>query len=436
MSQESSTKLITYKDLLAKLKDSSDKNHLLLGNGFNNSLGIPTTYEAIFQEMTAIYSPYHNIETMLKNEYNYNLELLLKTLEDNELADNKKDLGSVLYSFLTGSGTHKIKLDFMKATLNIANRGVKDIYKDEANKEKDMRLFLKNFSKYFTLNYDPLFYLLLMKLKDGQQEPLNAIQKTLRIEIEHAHKVGELVMRIGKNQIELKATNKDLFTKAVKHYFSNKWRVADIKKVTTHILKAEKGLSDTEGFEIPNDGFGQDGKEVIPSEPQQILFTSPREEDRRNLYFLHGAFHLIQTQVRKTPCTRKIIKKGTTSFLKRLEDIIYTGKEDTILWVLAGNTEYKKKKIDDRHYLKKCFGALKDLKGRLVILGSSLAENDKHIFDAINNNDGITHVYVSTSEDKDEMKKTMLRAEKVFPDKEHIEYFDYSDMPYSKVQVK
>ena len=74
------TTLLTYCQLLKLLEKNSSPNHLLLGNGFNSSLGIFTDYKNIFQQMKQNYPQYADVEERLKN-YDYDIEQLIKTLK-------------------------------------------------------------------------------------------------------------------------------------------------------------------------------------------------------------------------------------------------------------------------------------------------------------------------------------------------------------------
>ena len=110
-------KLIEYSDLLKILEESDSENHLLLGNGFNSSLGILTTYDNIFEEMKQIYPPYRKVQSNLKQK-DYDIEFLISKLK--ALVKNN--------IFLPEYIENKIKFDFMKATYTIVSRSVKDIY--------------------------------------------------------------------------------------------------------------------------------------------------------------------------------------------------------------------------------------------------------------------------------------------------------------------
>lgn len=52
---------ITYPEMLEQLETTNLENHLLLGNGFNLSLGIKTGYKDIFQQMKINNSDYKSV---------------------------------------------------------------------------------------------------------------------------------------------------------------------------------------------------------------------------------------------------------------------------------------------------------------------------------------------------------------------------------------
>ena len=143
--------IINYTELLSRLKVRP--NHLLLGNGFNNSLGIKTNYSEIFRRMKKYYSGYRKVEERIKDN-GYDVEFLIKTLNGMIQDDDS--------SFLSGYIERKIKMDFMKVTSEIVQESVQAVYK--VSHERIYSL-LMNFDNYFTLNFDPLLYLILMRLK-------------------------------------------------------------------------------------------------------------------------------------------------------------------------------------------------------------------------------------------------------------------------------
>ena len=400
--------IISYTELLSKLEGPSS-NHLLLGNGFNNSLGIMTNYSEIFDRMKQDYADYQKMEDRIK-ENGYDIEFLIKELKG--MVQHSDD------SFLTSYIGRKIKMDFMKATNEIVQENIKSVY---AEKNKEIHLLLKNFTNYFTLNFDPFLYLLLMKFKkektDGNalafqntfrfiKQDLDANQKEIFTKIEKARNKGSLSITVDESKNEgLSGTDKNLFTKLVKRYFKDEqWSPRDIDRVCDQIWKQE---NQEKPLEV-NDGFLFENFQLDSSE--------------QNLFFLHGAFHINQ----KGRKIKKITQTQNAAFSKRLEKIIHDDNQD-IVCVFTGTTEGKVKEIDNSSYLKKCLDELSNLKGALVILGCSLDGNDNHIFKGINQS-GIEEIYISSCNETKE--KDYKKALEIFTNKS-ITLFDYKTISYN-----
>ena len=407
--------LINYQKLLDELASSSS-NHLLLGNGFNNSLGIETNYSEIFSRMKKEYSGYQHVEQYLSNK-SFDIEELIGYLK-NQVQSNGED-------FLESYIERKVKLDFMKAANEIIQESIRNVYQEH---NQGIHLFSKDFTNYFTLNYDPFLYLLLLKFKkeDTLQvsssdatafqntfsfivEDLNTQHDQIYTKIKEAKDNGEIRITVNDNHktVPLSKTKKVDFISTVKTYFQDEgWKNKDVEKVCDQIWKEEKNKSELS----IQDGFQGSG--------QGELFE---EENPQNLYFLHGAFQLVK----KGNVVEKITAKQNKAFVQRLEEAINSEDKD-IICVLTNQSEDKKMQINDNVYLKKCFNALSKIDGSLVILGSSLAGNDQHIFDQINKSD-ITQIYISSCEGSKETD--FQRASNLFTEK-RITLFDYTTISY------
>ena len=407
--------LINYQELLNKLASSSS-NHLLLGNGFNNSLGIETNYSEIFSRMRKEYSGYQHVERYLSNE-SFDIEKLIDHLK-NQVQSNGKD-------FLESYIERKVKLDFMKAANEIVQENIKNVYQEH---NQGIYLLFKNFTNYFTLNYDPLLYLLLLKFKKEDSSQVSSsvamafqntslfIEKDLDIQHNHIYKKIKQAKDNGKIRITVNDNHKTVplskikkmdFISTVKNYFQDEgWKNKDIEKTCNQIWKEEQN--------IPKLSI-QDGCQGIG---QGKFF---KEENLQNLYFLHGAFQLVK----KGNAVEKITAKQNKAFVQILEEAI-DSKDKDIICVLTNQSEEKKMQINDNVYLKKCFNALSKIDGSLVILGSSLADNDQHIFDQINKSD-ITQIYISSREQSKE--RNFQRASNLFTEK-RITLFDYTTISY------
>ena len=403
--------LITYTELLTRLEESQP-NHLLLGNGFNNSLGIKTNYSEIFARMKREYSGYEKVEAYLTRN-DYDIEKLISYLKGK--VRNGSD------SFLAGYIERKVKLDFMNATNDIVQKSIKKVYQE---KNDGIHLLLKNFTNYFTLNYDPFLYLLLLKFKkeDNDQESGNALalQNTLDFieedldttcnqiytKIKSARQHGQLQTTIDGNRKDkdLCSATKRHFIATVKDYFKQEgWTSKDIEEVCKQIWKEENNQPVLE----VSDGF---------------LFGEFSVNHPQNLYFLHGAFHLVQNG----QTIEKIESKQNKAFCQRLEEAIHN-EDKEIICVLTNENREKEQSIEQNAYLNKCFNELSKIDGSLVLLGSSLAENDKHIFDKIIHS-SVNDIYVSSC--KNTEKTDYETATGIFKGKQ-VTLFDYKTISYS-----
>ena len=405
---------ITYQELMIRLENSRP-NHLLLGNGFNNSLGIKTNYAEIFEKMKQAYSSYQDVEKYLKKEC-FDIEKLIGYL--------KEQVQSTEQDFLPGYIERKVKLDFMKATNEIVQENIKNVYQDN---NQGIYLLLKNFTNYFTLNYDPFLYLLLLKFKKDegnsgdalvfqntplfQKEDLNQKQNNIYNEIEAMRKNGKLDIVNGDNRssIDLREINKTTFQRIVAEYNKDKkrgWEAKDIEIVCNQIWKEENNQPELS----VNDGF---------------LGEWFREDKSQNLYFLHGAFQILESK----GSIKKITAKQNKSFVQKLEDAIHSENEGVVC-VLTNQSEAKKADIEKNKYLKKCFDDLSKIDGALVIFGSSLSDNDGHIFNQVIESP-VKNVYISSCNNKKE--NDYQKARKIFKNKD-IVLFDYETVSYSETE--
>src|SRR5690606_19018743 len=105
---------------------------------------------------------YNDAIEMIEN-CGFDLEYFIGKLEEDISLEN---------SFLRKYISNKIKLDFMQATHEIVKAEIKNIY---TKKNDGIFILLKEFTNFFTLNYDSLLYLLLLKYKPIENEKKNVI---------------------------------------------------------------------------------------------------------------------------------------------------------------------------------------------------------------------------------------------------------------------
>lgn len=408
--------LLSYKEVIEKLHDQ--ECNLLLGNGFNRGLGVNTSYQSIFEKMIENdHGIYKDVAQVVK-ESNYDLEIFIGKL----IGDIKNE-----NEFLKKYIGNKIKYDFMRAAHEIVKSEIKNIY---AEKNEGIFLLFKNFTNYFTLNYDSFLYLLLLNFKLEEkrtiaiqpslkfiEEDMNEDQNDIYTEIKEARKNGTVSINFSS---ELEPTQLIMSELTKKHFISDieryskkenkNWKISDIERAVEYILAEEKNNKILEKID--------DGS-------QQLLFNSKTEfifdsnKATQNLFFLHGAFHIYRDGKKE----KKITQKSDKALYERLEEILNNEEKDIICIFQAEN---KIDEINKSEYLKKSYGKLSELSGCMVIIGCSLSENDNHIYQQINNSK-IDKIYISS---KEQSKNTDYEKAKTLFGKKKIILFDRETISY------
>ena len=420
MKSETENTILSYKEVLENIKNQ--ENHLLIANGFNYGLGVNTGYKAIFEKMAENNWDIYNDALGMVEDCGFDLEYFIGKLE-NDINENN--------TFLKKYVRNKVKRDFMQATHEIVKSEIKNIY---AEKNEGIFILLKEFTNYFTLNYDSLLYLLLLKYKpiDNQnkntivfqqtlkfiEDDLNTKQSNIYSEIKLARKNGKLRLNFNSTESALEKDFNKLtkvhFTEEVKEYsktFNKGWKTKDINKVVKSIFEEEKS---NEVLSKIDDGSRQ---LTLFGETE---FFYDVNSNTQNLFFLHGAFHIYKDG----ESFKKITQKSDKALYEKLEEVL-NNEEQEVVCVFQHNN--KTEAINDNEYLKHCFDKLMQISGNLVIIGSSLADNDNHIFEQINNSQ-IDTLYISAFGDKD---KIMTLAKNKFPHKK-IYLFDAETISYEK----
>lgn len=409
--------IISYQDVLEQIEDQH--NHLLLGNGFNRGLGVNTSYKAIFEKMIELNPSLYDDARSKVSKYNYDLEKFIGCLESD--IDENND-------FLRKYVRNKVKFDFMKATHQIVKSEIKNVY---AENNEGVFILLKNFANFFTLNYDSFLYLLLLHYKRPSdeigsialqltiksiEEEIDERQNDIYKEIKHIRKNGilEITVSNSTNNV-IKGLNK--LTQA--HFVvevtgiskaQNKgWKTKDIERVVKYILEEEKRNQYLNKVD--------DGSRQMSIFEDDCVFDDSITS--KNLFFLHGAFHIY----RDRELEKKITKETDKALYDRLEKIL-NDEEQEIICIFR--PENKLDEIEESNYLKNNLKKLAELSGNMVIIGSSLDENDKHIFERINDSDIDTLFISAMSENKSKIREA---AQAHFPSKS-IHIFDADSISY------
>ncbi len=317
----------------------------------------------------------------------------------------------------------------MQATHEIVKSEIKNIY---AEKNEGIFILLKEFTNYFTLNYDSLLYLLLLKYKpiDNQknntivfqptlkfiEDDLDTMQNNIYTEIKSARENGKLTLDFNSTESALEKDFNKLtkvhFTEEVKEYsktYNKGWKTKDINKVVKLIFEEEKS---NELLSKIDDGSRQ---QSLFGETE---FVYDVNSDTQNLFFLHGAFHIYKDG----KSFKKITQKSDKALYEKLEEVLNNEEQEVVCVFQHKN---KTDAINGNEYLKHCFDKLAQISGNLVIIGNSLADNDDHVFAQINNS-AIDNIYISAFSDKEGITK---KANEKFPNK-NIYLFDAETISY------
>lgn len=403
--------LVKYSEMLSEIENT--ENHLLLGNGFNYSLGVNTGYKNIFEVMKEHNPIYNNL--IIEND-NYDIEGIIGRLKSN-IENSDKDF---LHLFIN----NQVKKDFIRACFSIVKESIKNIYEEKNN---GLGLLFKNFTNYFTLNYDPFLYLLLLKFK--KNENLLVFNNTipfkeidLNIQTSEKYKTIKDIYHTYKKDIFDSGGNKIL----EKDF--NKLTKTDFEKQLSEVLK-NKGVKNYKKClevlyqELLENEIKLDISDGFTKNSMLQLFEY-RPEINKNLFFLHGAFHLYKDK----KSIYKITKANEKALYEIIDEILDNESKDLIC---VFTNDRKINEINDCPYLKNSLEEITNLKGNIVIIGSSLDNNDMHIFDTINNSE-VNRVYISSSQKS--FEKDFHRATELFKNKE-IVLFDRDTICYDKVEV-
>lgn len=163
-------------------------------------------------------------------------------------------------------------------------------------------------------------------------------------------------------------------------------------------------------FEI-NDGFH--GKDSL---------SWGYEKEKQNVYYLHGALHLIDSYT----VVNKIKNNELDNLITIIQDNLEQDKYPLI--VAEGSSKEKLAKIKHNEYLNYCYQNMNCIQGNLVIHGHSFAKNDRHIFDLINANTNIKNIYISIFNPETNYQTISDKAIEIFRkrlDKDSLQLYFY-----------
>lgn len=398
-----------------KKEIENGENAVLLGNGFSRS------YKADEFEQCKILSEMES----LNGKTVFDIE---KCIQDTQhlLTENENTVPKTVIAKWIKENLHK---EFISKLFEKMPDSIRDKDNYDEVTLKPYNEFLSNFNNFFTLNYDPVFYWMSLHFQFigdedikkiwGMEEELDSMskddkkypkkQENLDKEYEKIRK-KTFVSYIDRDKYKLIINFKDtcIFNKTITEAEADQ---IIAKKIIQRIYDGIAEKKDNEinckdeytGLEKYKDGYIDCSKREIEIKKENIFINSTdgfftdggvlkwNEENRQNVFYLHGAFHLLT-------------KDNETIKLKAAKDDPSNKMRDNIkkewengfesLTVLEGTSEEKIKKINDFDYLKHCYNKLKNISGNLVTFGVSFEDSDNHIIEAINNNPNLEKIFI------------------------------------------
>jgi hypothetical protein len=150
---------------------------------------------------------------------------------------------------------------------------------------------------------------------------------------------------------------------------------------TNYDLLLEWVLKDAPGW---YDGF-EESAHSVQADPVFLR----RENERTNVFYLHGALFLYAKE-------NKVFKQKWTDSAQSVPSLVETSIADGKypLCITEGNSEQKVRRINRNTYLSFALQKLRGVRKPLVIFGHSLGSGDEHILTTIAENKSIPAIYV------------------------------------------
>ena len=323
------------------------------------------------------------------------------------------------------SQLHKEFIDTLYSLMPKSLNDIEDFTDEKLARYKD---FFNCFNKVFTLNYDPLLYWMTMRFinfgdKDivdysNLKEQLSSIPEGTKEYTDTKKKLDST------NDKCIKSVRNEMFAKYMKENEDYKlsisckdeilleksiaesegkilggwtkvipevYKAFEAKKIESELLGEESNKLDniaTSTLETKLQSVEHNKEEMKLSVTDGFLSDTWNEHNKQTIFYLHGAFHLIENN-------EETIKVKSEEFNKMVDKIKQkwdSGFEP--LTVLESTPEAKVERISKSPYLTKCYNEFKALSGTLLTHGLSFMNSDKHIIDAINNNTSLEKIYV------------------------------------------
>ena len=370
-------------DVVKELNDGRPKQKsLFLGNGFNLAIGVNTSYASLSNSLLE-----HATVEQLFRKIGLYQEIKSRPAETEQIIGRIKDHYHCAF----------VKEIFYDGILQRARSRYK--YKEVAE-------FLEPFDMYFTTNYDPLLYLLLLSMEGEDPDEDWFYRRIRRIFY------GWVRARRERTRTPLEGfTLTQLYDIAV-HIMKDDLPPKK-RKLFFKVIRHIKG----EPFIHLNDGFmGPGGEDPTWSASLEL------GEGDVNLFYLHGGTFLYEEG--------RTIKKRISNKRKRF--ITMLAEAGWPMCVFEATSPEKLDKIQNNRYLSYCQERLSEIRGDLCIVGWSCQDCDDHLIDCINENKNLTRLFISYyREDDTSINEVADWYGGKFKNKE-IVFWDVSTAPFFK----
>ena len=429
-----------------KIKNSLTEGNctVLLGNGFSRSY------------CNSAFNQFDILQNMpsLQNTNITDIEKCIEDTQSKVCSDPSNN--TVPKAIIDNWIKNKLHKEFIDTLYSMMPKALNDIIGFNDDKLAKYRDFFNYFNKVFTLNYDPLLYWMLMRfINYGDKEfvEYSNLKEQLDNVDESSKKYNSIKKKFDStNEKCIKAVRNEIFPVYLKENKDYKLNIlckneilleksiieAEGKilggwsKVIPEIYKAfenkkENNLTLTQEnntlVRITNTTIKsklkivEDNKESIKLKiTDGFIGDSWDENNDQTIYYLHGAFHLIENQDKTLKVTQSEFKKMIDKIKEKWDE----GYES--LTVLESSPDAKIKRIHQSPYLTKCFNEFQNLSGILVTYGLSFMNSDKHIIDTINNNKKLEKIYIGY------FKELSTDIKNAFKDNNKVFFFDTSNI--------
>ena len=375
------------RELLDKIDDGTTEKNIFLGNGFNLSLEINTSYKAIYESLNS----QEHTQEFIRNVREHNEEF------DSSLESSCYNLENLINKFPEIS-KQTIRTEIYRTLLNRCRKRIKN--------HKKLINMLFNFNQFFTTNYDPLLYRFLLNFvrqEDVNEKLLADMKKLNDYQLNYTDSSGQSTSlyfsKIERRTIYLIA--KRIFEVLGIHS----------ERTQEDYFNALKIIRGDKYIEI-NDGFRS-----LRNNDKHVRWDSTN--NNQNIFYIHGALNFHQED---DVILKYVLKKGSHD-KTFINEILKNFTGNKFFCVFEKDSQSKKNKIQNNRYLKYCFDALSKLRNDIFIIGWSCSENDRHLIEAINNNNS-EMLYISCQSDE-----TRDRFKNVFRGK-NLTFFKPELLPY------